>query len=229
MTANAAKAGVSVIAVVAQKGGVGKTTVAANLAAAYYEAGVPVALLDTDPQGSAVTWAKHGEAMGVGPGLLAEIAHKINASDPRRLRAAVDAAVKAGARRVIIDGPPSFARPALAAALVADVVLIPAGPSALDLIPAGATLDIVKEAKAQRRGRGPQVYFVPTSVTPTKLGRELPGGLRALGADVLPGFSRRSSFATATVTGRTVVEKAPRSEAANEARALMRAIERRRR
>ena len=115
---------------------------------------VPVALLDTDPQGSAVTWAKHGEAMGVGPGLLAEIAHKINASDPRRLRAAVDAAVKAGARRVIIDGPPSFARPALAAALVADVVLIPAGPSALDLIPAGATLDIVKEAKAQRRGRG---------------------------------------------------------------------------
>ena len=45
-----------VIAIISQKGGVGKSIVASNLAAEFSNAGYKTLLIDTDPQGSGLDW-----------------------------------------------------------------------------------------------------------------------------------------------------------------------------
>ena len=50
-----------VVAVLNQKGGVGKTTLATNLARALHLEGATVLLVDSDPQGSARDWHAAGD------------------------------------------------------------------------------------------------------------------------------------------------------------------------
>lgn len=51
-----------IITLAAQKGGVGKTTLAVNLAVAAQAAGIKTALFDLDPQESATAWSERREA-----------------------------------------------------------------------------------------------------------------------------------------------------------------------
>lgn len=116
----------AIIAVTGRKGGIGKSTITANLAAELAALGRTVAVLDTDPQQSLVAWAR------LGTGFLATCVTAVETTHPERFQAAVRAAAQTAAR-VLIDTPPGFADPALLAALLADVVLLPAGPSPLDI------------------------------------------------------------------------------------------------
>lgn len=50
------------IALVSQKGGVGKTTLATGLAVAAHQAGLSAAIFDLDPQASAAFWKDTREA-----------------------------------------------------------------------------------------------------------------------------------------------------------------------
>ncbi len=68
----------AIIAVAGRKGGVGKSTVAGNLAAEFVAMGRTVAVLDADPQHSLVAWA------GQGDGMLARCVQKV--ADPSTLR-----------------------------------------------------------------------------------------------------------------------------------------------
>ncbi len=134
---------VVVIAIIGRKGGVGKTTIAANMAAEMVAVGRTVILLDTDPQQSLMAWA------GLGSGVLSQIVEAVDTTHPERFRAKVEASGKT-ANRVIIDTPPGFADPALLSALLADVVLLPVGPSPLDIMAARDALALAWEAQSQR-------------------------------------------------------------------------------
>src|SRR5262249_23044336 len=76
-----------------------------------------------------IAWA------GLGDGVLRDLVQPADAAHPRQFRAAVEAASRQS-DRVLIDCPPGFADPALLAALVADLVRLPSGPSPLDIMAA---------------------------------------------------------------------------------------------
>jgi chromosome partitioning protein len=151
--------------------------------------------------------------------------HRLEASDPVRFRAALERAL-ATVDRAVIDTPPGFDKPALAAALVADLVLVPCGPSPFDMVATRDVLEIINQAQAQRRDKGPKVALVPSKVTRSGLGDDLPAGLRELGHAVLPVIRQRTAFARSALDGRTVLEAEPGSAAADEVRMLARAVER---
>lgn len=122
-----------VIAVLNQKGGAGKTTVATDLSRAIQLLGHTVLLADSDPQGSARDWAAANETQPV----------PVAGFD----RASLDRDIKNVARDVdyvVIDGAPQIKELAVAAIRAADLVLIPIQPSPYDIWAASDLVDLVK-------------------------------------------------------------------------------------
>ena len=102
-----------VVAVIAQKGGVGKTTLALSLAVAAQRAGKTAALVDLDPQATACNW---GDRRG-------NEAPVIVSAQPARLPHVLKSAEESGAQFVIIDTPPRAEQAAMAAAKAAGLIL----------------------------------------------------------------------------------------------------------
>jgi chromosome partitioning protein len=208
----------SVIALLGLKGGIGKSSIAAHLAVELATRRRVVAF-DLDPQRSLVAWAASG------PGVLAGLVRPVDATHPARFRAEVDAANRE-AERVVLDTPPGFQDAALLAALVADVVLLPAGPSPLDLLALEQALEVARRARAERGGPLPRIGLVPNRVqTATTIGKDLPATLRGYGERVLPALRHRVAFAEAALVGQTVGEYRPGSPAHQDIQALTRAVE----
>jgi chromosome partitioning protein len=122
------------IAIVSQKGGSGKTTIAVHLAVCAELAGKTAAIVDLDPQASALEWFIRREA---------ETPEVITAK-PEQLPELLKQARANGAGVAIIDTAPHSDRAALVAAELADLVLIPCRPSAFDVAAIGTTLEILK-------------------------------------------------------------------------------------
>lgn len=122
------------IAIVSQKGGSGKTTLAVNLAAAAEAAGDIALVIDTDPQATASQWAAW----------RSDRAPEVIDSAPPRIQAKVDAARAQGATFIIIDTPPHADSAASRAVESADLVLIPCRPSAFDLAAIKTTISLVR-------------------------------------------------------------------------------------
>src|ERR1051326_7970454 len=129
-----------VIAMIQQKGGVGKSTIAANLAGELVELGRTVAVLDLDPQQSLMSWAQFGQS------LLRKIVTAVDTANPRSLKAAIDRAGES-ADRVLLDCPPGLPDTGIMAALVADLVLLPVSPSPLDFKASKEAVELVREAR----------------------------------------------------------------------------------
>lgn len=125
------------IALVSQKGGAGKTTLAVHLAAEAAKAGRRALLIDLDPQGNAIRW---GERRG-------ERQPDVQAEHPMRLAAVLKSAAEEDYDLVVLDTAPNADQTALRAAKAADLVLIPCRPAQFDLEAIEATLDLCKLAK----------------------------------------------------------------------------------
>ena len=209
----------AIVAVTGRKGGIGKSTITANLAAELLALGHKVIVLDTDPQQSLVAWA------GLGDGVLSTCVEAVDTANPEKFKDRVLRAAKS-ADRVLIDTPPGFADPALLASLLADVVLLPAGPSPLDIMAAREALELTKEARAQRHNRKPMIRFIPSKVlAQTNLGRDLKASLEGLGEKALPTICQRIAVAEAALSGLTISEYANGSTAHMEFTALAKALE----
>jgi chromosome partitioning protein len=209
----------AVIAVAGRKGGIGKSTIAGNLAAEFQAMGQSVILIDADPQHSLQAWASQGE------GLLHNCVRTVDGGDSHELRSKIRQA-QTEADTVLIDTPPGMPETAFQAALTADLVLLPCGPSPLDLFALTEALALVLKARAQRRSKKPRIRFVPSKVLKnTILGRDLSSSLEKMGKKVLPPIGQRIVVAEAVQTGLTVREYAPNSPAHEEFQELAKAVD----
>ena len=208
----------AIIAVAGRKGGVGKSTIVGNLAAELAAMGRSVIVLDADPQHSLAAWAAQGE------GMLSRCVEKVKGGDAEALRTKARSAEKA-ADVVLIDTPPGLPETAYQAALVADLFLLPCGPSPLDLFSLKEALSLALKARAERRSKRPRIRFVPSKVLmSTNLGRGLSSSLKEMGKKVLPPIGQRIVVAEAVTSGLTVCEYAPDSLSRAEFKKLAKAV-----
>ena len=215
-----------IISVINLKGGVGKTTIALNLAATLAEQGQRVVLIDAGPQQSATQWAQQGQLAGAPEAARLPLpVHPLqaDAGAPQFKTALEQLAQAAQATLVVIDCPPELSDPALVAALLADLVVVPVTPSPLDLWAAKQAVATAQEARRLRDGRLPLISLVPSKLLPqTILARDLPAALEALGEPVAPAITQRVALVEAIVLGQTIGTYAKTSPAAAEFAALAR-------
>lgn len=199
----------------ALKGGVGKSTIALNLASCLHRAGHRVLIVDTDPQGTCRTWAaKATENEHEGPPVVA--------IEGRTLRRDLER-VATGFDVVVIDTPPRMAVEARAAMLAADLVVVPVTPGGADVWALQETLEVLDDARSIRPEL--RAAVVPNRVDRTTLAKMTRAALEELDALVLEhGLGNRVAFGEATLSGRGVVDYAPASKAAFEVETMTKAI-----
>jgi chromosome partitioning protein len=190
------------IAIVAQKGGAGKTTLAINLAAAAERAGDVALVIDTDPQASACQWASW---RGDRPPEVID-------SAPPRLSAKIAQARSQGATFIVIDTPPHADLAASKAVEAADMVLIPCRPSAFDLAAIRTTGQLVK-----LHGKPAALLFTAGPVRAPKIYADASALVKSFGLEVCPHvIADRAAFRHASAAGQTVFEFEPDGRAAAE-------------
>lgn len=190
-----------IVAFASQKGGVGKTTLAGHLAVEAERQGAgPVALLDTDPQGSLAAWwnARSAETPLFVRGELNNLAAQL-----AQLAAA-------GVGLVLIDTPPAITENILTVVRQADLVVIPTRPSPHDLRAVGATVDLV-----ERSGK-PMVFVVNGATNRAKITGDAAIALSQHGTVAPVTLHHRVDFAVSMIDGRTAGELDRNSNSARE-------------
>ena len=128
------------VAIISQKGGAGKTTLAVHLATAAALASHSAAIVDLDPQGTAASWGDRRRAESP----------EVVSGQAARLGVLIDAALTNGADLLILDTAPNADQTALRAAQSADLVLIPCRAATFDLDAIQATLTLGQLAQQAR-------------------------------------------------------------------------------
>lgn len=200
-------------ALVNQKGGTGKTTLGIALACELHRRGERVLLVDTDPQGTARTFAA----------IAAEAGHEgptVAAMGPGLHRPDQLPRIAEGFGQVVIDCPPGTGQVQRSALVVADVALLPVGPSPAEVWALAETIPVVEEARTIRPDL--RAALVINRRDPrTALGRAVRESLATAGLPILAAeVGLRVAFAEALAAGLGPTVYAPGSEAAAEVRAL---------
>lgn len=189
------------LALMSQKGGAGKSTLALHLAAEGAARGLRVLLLDLDPQGNLMGWGKRR-------GYLPPDVDAIHAS---KLADQLAAARAEGYGLVVLDTAPSADRASVQAAEAADLILIPCRPVTFDLDAITATL-----ATARLVGRRHMVVVNAAPIR-SRVVEEAQAVVEATGAPFCPVIVRqRVAFQHCLSNGRTAGEYEPGGAAALE-------------
>jgi len=190
-----------VIAMASQKGGSGKTTLSGHLAVEAEKTGAgPVAVIDTDPQGSLAAW--WNARVEKTPAFA-----KVGAFD---LQSALQHLERSGIRLAIIDTPAAITDAISHVIAHADLVIVPCRPSPHDLRAVGATVDLVDRHKKNL------IFIVNAGTLRARITGEAAVALSQHGTVAPTTIHHRVDFAASMVDGRTVGEVIPNSQSAKE-------------
>lgn len=198
-----------VIAVLNQKGGSGKTTIATHIARALQLDSADVLLVDSDPQGSARDWAAVQEDQPL----------TVVGID----RPTIDRDLRNVARKdfVVIDGAPQAADLAVSAIKAADFVLIPVQPSPYDIWATAELVELVKQRIEVTDGKLQAAFVVSRAIKGTRIGAEVAEALAGYGLPILAArVTQRVIYPGTAAIGTTVLDSEPDGDAAIEIRAL---------
>jgi chromosome partitioning protein len=204
------------ITLVTQKGGAGKTTIAASLAVAAAEAGERVVALDLDPQGSLANWgdSRTAETPAV---------DRVAAGQVQNLSEILAALAKKRFTVAFLDTAGIESTAGNLAMKAADLALIPARPSRLDLAATMPTIETL-----MRLGMKSRFAFILNQCPPGRNSRaaEAANGLAMFGVLAEPSLTQRADHQDAIAAGQGVTEYAPEGRAADEVRQLWQWISR---
>ena len=194
------------IALVNQKGGCGKTTVALHLAAAFWQRGDNVLVLDLDPQASAAEWHD----------ARAEPLPHVESVQPARLAKVIAHAREIATGMLVLDTAPHSEAASLEAARCADLVLVPCQPSIMDLRAMRKTVELLKLVKV------PAFALLNNVPSYGAIADEAADTIAAdLGLPVCPvRFGDRVAYNRCLISGQVAQELEPLGKAAREVEQL---------
>lgn len=200
-----------VISVLNQKGGVGKTTLSINLAAALKATNRSVLLVDADPQGSSLDWAAAREP-------AEPLFSVVSCPKPTIHKTVAD--IGAGKDFVIIDGAPRVTDLARSCIMASDLILIPVQPSPYDIWASQEIINLIREASIYK----PELkaaFVINRKIPKTAIGRDVESALAEFDLPVLSTtIGQRVIFAESAAGGLSVMEQDAKSPAASEVTAL---------
>ncbi|MGH6672771.1 MAG: AAA family ATPase [Xanthobacteraceae bacterium] len=201
------------IAFLTQKGGAGKTTLAASLAVAAAQSGERVIALDLDPQGSLARWGERRVAAKPPYNVMVE---PLERDRLQRLRAILDGLAGAGFTLAVFDTAGADGPAVRLVTDAADLCLLPSRPTRLDVEATAMTFRAV--FLANRRAA-----FVLNQCPPTynsSRAGDAAKGLTELGVLAQPMLSARMDYQDAIAAGLGVTEYARGGRAAQEMKTL---------
>ena len=194
-----------IISLLNQKGGVGKTTIAINLAGCIAGRPYRVLLIDGDPQGSVLQWQSIENRSPF------DVKHYPLPMTRRDMKGWTR-----GYDHVVIDGPPAIGEITRAILGVSDLAIVPVGPSPLDIWSCWKTLELIQDIQ-QDNTRLKSKLLISRKIPGTRLGRDARDAMSVFNKDLFgTELCQRVAYVESMTSGVSVMQYAPNSKASDE-------------